>query len=529
MTSKMSIYILTRARIYTGMSNQPWAHTLAISNGDVLAVDQAALAWREAPGAVVEDLEGALVIPGLTDAHIHLMWYARGLRELDLRDLDRSATMAAVAERAATFPAGTWVTGRGWDQNIWDDSSFPRGAELDLAAPDHPVALNAKNGHALVANSAAMQAAGVTRDTADPAYGRIARDERGVPTGLFFEDAIGLINRAKPSLDLPALVDLYDEAQNNMLRQGITGVHDVDGNPAFAAAQELRRQGRQRIRIVKYVRVEALEAVVEAGLRSGFGDDWLRFGGLKLFADGALGARTAAMFAPYEEEPDNVGLLTLDPEQLRDIAHRAARHGVALAIHAIGDRTNHLVLDVLESAKQLDPHLRHRIEHVQLIAPEDQRRLASQGIVASMQPTHAIHDIKMADRYWGERSRQAYAWRTLQDAGARLAFGSDAPIEVFDPFLGLYAAVTRRSEIDGYPGPEGWYPEQRLTLDQALRAFTAGAAYAAGLETRLGLLAPGYHADLVVLDRDIFALPASALLETQVRRTMVGGVWQHLR
>jgi predicted amidohydrolase YtcJ len=524
----MSIRILTRARIYTGASDRPWAHTLTIVNGEVAALDQAALSWRDAPGAVVEDLEGALVIPGLTDAHIHLMWYARGLRELDLRDLDRNATLTRVAERAAHLPPGTWITGRGWDQNIWDDTSFPTGAELDRVAPHHPVALNAKNGHALVANSTAMRAAGITAETADPPYGKIARDERGAPTGLLFEDAIGLINRAKPSPDLGTLVDLYDEAQRNLLRQGITGVHDVDGNPAFAAAQELRRQDRQRIRIVKYVRVEALDAVIEAGLRSGLGDDWLRFGGLKLFADGALGARTAALFAPYEGEPENVGLLTLGPEQLHEIARRAASHGLALAIHAIGDRTNSLVLDVLESAKQVNPHLRHRVEHVQLITPEDQKRLAAQGFVASMQPTHAIHDMKMADRYWGDRSRQAYAWRALQDAGARLAFGSDAPIEVFDPFLGLYAAVTRRSELDGYPGPEGWYPEQRLTLGEALRAFTLGAAYAAGMEARLGLLLPGYHADLVVLNHDIFALPASALLETRVQRTMVGGVWQEL-
>ncbi len=522
----MNISILTHARIYTGSLARPWAHSLAIVDGKVAGIDQAALAWRDAPNARVENLEEALVIPGLTDAHIHLMWYARSLRELDLRDLDRGTTLARVGERAAQLPPGSWILGRGWDQNIWEDTSFPTGDELDSVAPNHPVALNAKNGHALVANSAAMQAAGVTGETADPPYGKIARDERGAPTGLFFEDAIGLINRLKPGLDLETLVDLYDEAQQNFLRQGITGVHDVDGDPAFAAAQELRRQGRQRIRIVKYVRVEALDAVINAGLRSGFGDDWLRFGGLKLFADGALGARTAAMLSPYEEEPDNVGLLTLGPEQLHEIAQRAASEGVALAIHAIGDRTNRLVLDVLESAKHVNPHLRHRVEHVQLITPEDQRRLASQGFIASMQPTHAIHDMRMADRYWGERSSQAYAWRTLQDGGARLAFGSDAPIEVFDPFLGLYAAVTRRSEQDGYPGPEGWYPEQRLTLGEALNAFTSGAAYAAGMEARVGCLVPGYHADLLVLDRDIFALPASALLDTQVVRTMVSGVWQ---
>jgi predicted amidohydrolase YtcJ len=216
----------------------------------------------------------------------------------------------------------------------------------------------------------------------------------------------------------------------------------------------------------------------------------------------------------------------MEPEELHDVARRAASNGLALAIHAIGDRTNCLVLDVLEAILPLNPHLRHRVEHVQLIAPEDQQRLGKLGLIASMQPTHAIHDIKMADRYWGARSAGAYAWRAVQEAGATLAFGSDCPIEIFDPFLGLYAAVTRRSETDGYPGPEGWYPEQKLPLAEALRAYTYGAAYAGGMEHRLGLLGPGYDADLAVLDRNIFALPPEALLETQVVRTMVGGEWQ---
>lgn len=520
--------ILRNARIYTGMSGHPWAHELAIFDGKVVALDQAAEGWRETPGVTTEDMGGALIIPGITDAHLHLLWYARGLRELDLRDYSRAETMEQIAGRARGLPPGAWVTGRGWDQNIWEDTSFPTAVELDRAAPDRPVALSAKNGHALIANTPAMSAAGITAATPNPPHGRIGRDERGHPTGVFFEDAIGLVSRARPEPDFDTLVDLLDEAQRDLLALGITGVHDVDGNPAFAVEQDLKRQGRQRVRIVKYIRVEAFDAALDAGLRSGFGDDMLRFGGLKLFADGALGSRTAAMFAPYEEEPDNVGMLTMEPDTLREIARRAAANGVAMAIHAIGDHTNHLVVDVLESVREIDPTLRHRVEHVQLITPDDQKRLARNDFIASMQPTHAIHDMKMADRYWGTRSQDAYAWRSIQAAGARLAFGSDAPIEVFDPFLGLYAAVTRRSETDGAPGPEGWHPEQRLTLSEALHAFTVGAAYAAGLEQRLGLLTPGYHADLAVLDRDIFRLPPEALLETRVERVMVGGAWQEL-
>ncbi|MCU0520204.1 MAG: amidohydrolase [Anaerolineae bacterium] len=524
----MKVQLLHNARIFTGAAIHPWAESAAIVDGKIVALDHAALAWQQAPNVTVEDMRGVLIIPGITDAHIHLMWCARGLRELDLRDLDRRATVEAVAARVRELPNGTWITGRGWDQNIWSDTAFPTAAELDRVAPQHPVALIAKNAHATVANTAAMAAAGITTQTPDPVYGRIARDDRGRPTGVFFEEASGLISRARPEPDFQTLVDLLDESQQSLLAKGITGVHDVDGSPAFAAEQELRRQGRQRIRIVKYVRLEALDGVLAAGLRTGYGNDMLRFGGLKLFADGALGARTAALFDAYVGEPDNVGLLTLDPGQLHEIAHRAVLSGLAIAIHAIGDRANAVALDALESVRDLDPTLRHRVEHVQMIREEDQARLARNGFVASMQPTHAIHDMRMSDRYWGERSRLAYAWRSIREAGATLAFGSDAPIEVFDPFLGLYAAVARRSETDGSPGPEGWYPEQRLTLRHALEAYTIGAAYAAGLEDRLGRLLPGYHADLVVLDHNIFTLPPEALLETHVSRVMVGGVWQAL-
>ena len=522
----MQVRILHNARIFTGISGHPWAHTLAIANGTIIGIDQAALAWKGAPEVATEDLRGALVIPGITDAHIHLMWYSQGLRELDLRNLGRAETLTLIAKKAFETAPGTWITGRGWDQNTWEDTRYPTAAELDRAAPRHPVLLNAKSGHVVVANTLAMEAAAVTAETPDPVHGLIGRDEHGQPNGLFFEDAITCAIRAKPKPDIETLVSLIEEAQRNLLARGITGVHDVDGNPAFGAFQTLKKQRRLRIRIVKYVRLEALEAVIEAGLQSGFGDDQLLFGGLKLFADGALGARTAAMFSPYEEEPDNVGLLTLEPDQLTDIAQRAASSGLALAIHAIGDRTNRVVLDVLEAVGPINPHLRHRIEHVQLIDEADQARLGRSGFVASMQPTHAIHDIKMADRYWGRRSAQAYAWRSIKNAGATLAFGSDCPIELFDPFLGLYAAVTRRSEIDGYPGPDGWYSEQRLTLTEALRAYTWGAAYAAGLEDRLGYLALGYHADLVVLNHNIFELPPEALLETKVTRAMIEGVWQ---
>lgn len=524
----MTIRILKNAKIYTGHPATLWAENLALVDGRVKALDADALSWCDAPSAEIIDMNKALILPGLTDAHIHMMWYAHSLRALNLRDCTRQGMLDQVADRAAELPTGAWITGRGWDQNIWEDSTFPSARELDQVAPNHPVALIAKSGHAMVANSAALRTANVTRETPDPVHGKFARDAEGRPTGIAFEHAMNLIKSKIPAMPLNATVDLLDEAQGHLLRLGITGVHDVDGEPAFAAFQALKTQNRLRMRVVKYVRLDVLDEVLALGMRSGFGDDQLRFGGLKLFADGALGARTAALFEPYEGEPRNKGILTMEPMQLREIAQRAAQGGVTLAIHAIGDRTNRLVLDILEGVQPLAPHLRHRIEHVQLIETEDQRRLADAGIVASMQPIHAVHDVGMAERYWGTRSRNAYAWRSIKEAGAVLAFGSDAPIEIFDPFAGLYAAVTRRSETDGEPGPQGWYPEERLNLTEAINAYTWGAAYAAGMEDRLGRLVPGYYADLVVLDRDIFSLPPESLLETQVQRVMIEGVWQNL-
>ena len=528
----MDIKILRHPRIYTGDVERPWARALSVVDGKIAGLDAEADAWATAPGAVIEEIGGALVIPGLTDAHIHALWYALSLRELNLRDLSRAALLEQVAARARELPPGAWIIGRGWDQTLWDDAGgqsnpfrFPTAAELDRVTPRHPVALIAKNAHAWVVNTAALRAARVTADTPDPPHGKLGRNADGTPDGMLFENATRLVRAVIPPATLDEVVEALDVAQGHLLALGITGFHDVDGEPAFAALQELHRQQRLRLRVVKYARLESFEALLAAGLRSGFGDAWLRFGGLKLFADGALGARTGAMFAPYNGEPDNVGLLTLEPEQLVEVTQRAAAGGLALAVHAIGDRANALVVDALEGVRGVNAGLRHRIEHVQHIRPEDRERLGRAGLVASMQPIHAIHDMAMADRYLGaQRAPQAYAWRSVAQAGAVLAFGSDAPIEIFDPFIGLYAAVTRRRE-DGFPGPEGWYPEQRLTLTEALRAYTWGAAYAAGVESRMGLLMPGYVADLAVLDHDIFALPPEALLETRVTRVMVNGRW----
>jgi hypothetical protein len=310
---------------------------------------------------------------------------------------------------------------------------------------------------------------------------------------------------------------------------GLTGIHDFDRRDSFMALQQLHARGGLKLRVNKNIPVDGLDHAFELGLRTGFGDDWLWIGSVKAFMDGALGPHTAAMFQPYLNEPENRGILNMDGEELFEYCRRAADVGLSMAVHAIGDRANHEVLNAYEQLRKYEtekglPHLRHRVEHVQILHPDDAPRFAKLNVIASMQPIHAPSDMHAADRLWGERSALAYAWRTQLNHGAPLAFGSDAPVESPNPFWGLHAAVTRRRP-DGTPSADGWYSEQKLTLAEALSAYTLGAAYAANAEHRLGKLAKNYLADLIVLEQDVFSMPPDELLQMSVDGVMVNGEW----
>lgn len=528
--------LLINAHIYTMDVEFPLASALAISGDHILAVGHEPDELRDllSSGSMVRDLGGRCVLPGLTDSHVHFTSYALGHRQVDLSGAATlNEMMATVSQWARAVeldppPTGsweTWIVGRGWDQERWCERRFPTAAELDTIVPNRPVALRAKSGHALVANSLALQRGGITTATPDPPGGRIGRDAEGHPNGMLFEgSAMEMVTSIVP----PPGPDLIDSALRDAIqtawRMGLTGVHDVDDTTAFAAYQRLHARGNLGLRVVEYLPADMIDCALSLGLRAGLGDDWLRVGGIKAFVDGALGPRTAAMLAPYEGAPDNVGVLTTDEETLRELARKSMGGGLPLAVHAIGDRANRMVLDAL--AEVGTGRLRHRIEHVQLLHPADVGRLGALGIVASMQPIHATQDCEMADRYWGERCATAYAWRSLLDTGTVLAFGSDSPVEDLNPFLGIHAAVTRRRS-DGFPGPHGWQPQERLTVEEAVRAYTLGAAYAAGLEDRLGTLSPGKLADLVVLDRDVFRCDPMAIATTRVVGTMTGGKLVH--
>jgi len=520
--------VLYNGRIYTMDRTNPRVQAVAIAGNRIAAVgDDAQIKCLLAPGGEAIDLGGRTVVPGFTDCHIHFVEYALRLTRIDLAGVQsRAEAVRRVAERARTAKPGEWLLGGGWDHNLWEDTSLPTKEDLDSVAPHNPVALDSKDGHSLWVNSLALARAGIAAETPDPSGGEIERQPgTGEPTGILKENARHLV---KNVIKRPSLEDIRSAlkvAMANAHRAGLTGIHDCEDELAFAAFQELLKKGELGLRVLMHIPAKNLDAAIGLGLRTGFGNEWLRVGGVKVFADGALGSRTAAMLAPYQEEPLNLGIAVTPKEEMRELVRKASRAGLSVAIHAIGDRANRDVLDVLEESRQAGggADLRHRIEHVQLLHPADIPRLARLGVIASMQPIHATSDMEMVRRHWGEeRARRAYAWRSLLEAGTVLAFGSDCPVESLDPLAGIHAAVTRR-RADGSPGPEGWHPEERISVGEAVRAYTWGAAYASGEEREKGVIALGKLADLVVLSQDIFAVPPMAILETEVEATVLNG------
>jgi predicted amidohydrolase YtcJ len=504
---------------------------LAVRGGEILAVGpQAEMLELAGPGTQLVNLGERTVLPGLTDAHIHVSNFGRALRQVDCNTDSLDETLSRVAEKAATSPRGTWILGHGWDQNRW--GRYGHRADLDRIAPSHPVYLTAKSLHAAWTNTAGLAAAGLHSDSHDPVGGRLDRDGEGELTGILFEAAMDMVAGAIGHEDLPTVIADLAAAQQHLWELGVTGVHDFDGPACLAGFQALRQAGGLGLRVVKHILVEYLDAAIAVGLRSGFGDDWIRIGHIKVFADGALGPRTASMLRPYQGEPNNLGVAMLDAEELTSIALRAAEAGFPMAVHAIGDAANHTVLDAFEAVRRHEterglPAGRHRIEHLQLLHPDDVLRPAKLGLIASMQPVHALSDRAMADKYWGDRARLGYAWHSQLAAGATLLFGSDAPVESPNPFVGLYAATTRRG-LTPQDRTAPWYLDEAVPLLEALRGYTTGPAYAAGLEGKSGQIRPGFLADLIVLKEDPFEISPDRLLEIRPVGTMVGGEW-HVR
>jgi hypothetical protein len=524
-------WILVNANIYTVNPAQPQAEALAVRGGRLVAVGGNAAIRRLAGGSTkVVDAGGMTVVPGLIDAHGHMLGLGQSLQRLDVHGANSPAEVGELVKReAARRKPGEWIQGRGWDQNKYPSREFPTHEALTAAAPDNPVLLTRVDGHAAWVNAKAMELAGITAATSDPEGGRIIRDSSGRPTGIFVDHAQGLVGSRLPRGTQADTLEALALAAKECVRLGLTGAHDA-GEPlnVINAYKELIAAKRLPLRVYAMIggAGPALDQYFKSGPEIGFGNGHLTVRSIKIIADGALGSRGAALIDDYSDEPGNRGLLTVTPDELLRVSEQALEHGFQVNTHAIGDRANRLVLDIYEAAllsrKQFPRDHRFRIEHAQILAPSDFPRLARLGIIASMQATHATSDMPWAERRIGhERAKGAYAWRTMLNAGARLADGSDFPVESPNPLFGIYAAITRQDQAGNPAG--GWFPEERLTREEALRSFTIDAAYAAFEEKEKGSLEVGKLADFVVLSRDIMKVPPSQIPTTEVLRTVVGG------
>jgi predicted amidohydrolase YtcJ len=531
---------IVNGRVWTGNPEQPWAEALAIRNDRILAVGSTEEIRALAGGGLRIDARGGLVTPGFIDSHIHLLAGGFRLTSVALRHVSGRRELAAALESfAAEIPIDDWITGGDWDHEAWG-GELPSRTWIDAGTPRHPVWISRADGHMALANSLALRLAGVSRDTPDVDGGTIVRDDRGDPTGLLKDNAMTLVDRVvtRPAADLEDRA--LDAAMRYVAARGVTSVHHMGSVPQSAkwtdldAFRRARHADRLRTRIYASVPLAGwreLAGVVASrdfGGDDGRGDAWLRIGALKGFVDGSLGSRTAAFHEPYADAPDNLGLLVQPKEELGEWIANADGHGLHPVVHAIGDRANTILLDLFEAAAAANGprDRRFRIEHAQHLRPADIPRFGGLGVIASMQPYHAIDDGRWAERAIGPvRAQTTYACRSLLDAGAKVIFGSDWFVAPPTPLEGLYAAVTRRT-LDGR-APGGWIPAQRISLEEALRAYTVDAAYGSFEESIKGRLAPGYLADVVVLDRDLFSTPPVELRDVQVRATLVGGAVVH--
>lgn len=495
-----------------------------VTEGVVREIGPAAELRRAHPSAEVIDTSNGTILPGLVDAHAHLYGLGLSLRNVDLVGAQSyEEVLRRMKERAATLPAGEWVIGRGWDQNEWPVTEFPTVAALDAALPDHPAFLRRIDGHAALANSAAMKIAGVSSATTDPSGGKIIRDAAGNPTGVFIDNAMGLVERIVPQPGAEERKTLIRLAGEKIASEGLTGIHDAGiGGPTLATLRELIAEKRFPVRV--YAMLADSPELFDSWFASGTLKDeggLLTVRSVKLYGDGALGSRGAALLEPYSDEPSNHGLVITSAERIAEVGRRARAAGFQVNVHAIGDRAVRHAIDGFVAAGMTAAD-RARIEHLQVISPEDLPRLSRHGIISSVQPTHATSDMDWAERRLGpERIRGAYAWRSVLNSGGRLALGSDFPVEKVNPFHGLHSAVTR-TDLQGRP-PGGWYPAERLTLAEALRGFTLDAAYAAFEESSHGTIEPGKAADFTIVEGDFFAVPPLQLHAVKVRYTVVNG------
>jgi predicted amidohydrolase YtcJ len=525
-----AVYYL-HGRIYTNDPQHPWAAAMAVKGGKIFCIgrlDQILLECDGADeGASTIHLNGRFVMPGFNDAHLHLGGAAAAMLAVQLKGLTSVEQLQKrIADAVQARKKGEWITGSGWDHTLWPDKKFPTKEQLDAVSPQNPAILTHISGHVAVANSLALQSAGITKGTPNPSGGEIERDANGQPTGMLKEgSAKRLVEQRIPGLPPDQRRRGIEMVLAEVAKNGVTSVQDYSTWDDFRVYQQLKDEGKLTVRISEWLPFAT--PISELENKRGDAtttDPWLKTGTLKAFIDGALGSRTAALLAPYSDQPDTSGILTVDPDKLRTLAIQLDRSGFQLAFHAIGDRANRIALDVFEAVlKANGPRdRRSRIEHAQVVAPEDFARFAKLNVIASMQPSHQTTDMRWAEQRLGpERVNGAYAWATMQKNGVRLAFGTDYDVEPINPMRGLYACVTRELPEGGPPG--GWQPQEKISLEDCIRAYTSGAAYAQFEEGKKGELKRGEYADFIVLSNDLTKIPPSDYTKTEVLRTVVAG------
>lgn len=517
--------LVVYGKIWTADAARPWVEAVAVRGEKIAAVgsrDEIA-PLVDGKTQVVDAGEG-LVVPGLIDSHIHLVDGGLNLANVQLRDAaTREEFVRRIKERAEALDDGEWILGGDWDHTLWG-GELPDRKWIDAATPKNPVWLHRLDGHMALANSAAMHEAGIEDDVKNVDGGEIVRDRKGQPTGIFKDDAMGLVDEAVPEATIAERLAATVAAMDYLAARGVTAVHHMGSWSHVEVFRLAHRRGLLKTRIYACTPLAQWQRLAREVKSWGRGDEWLKIGGLKGYVDGSLGSRTAAFFEPFSDQPGARGLLVNKAEDLEDWTAAADREGLQVCVHAIGDRAIRIQLDVFEHVAQRNGprDRRFRIEHAQHIAADDIPRFAKLGVIASMQPYHAIDDGRWAERAIGaERSETTYAFRSLLDSRARLAFGSDWFVAPPTPLEGIFAAVTRRT-LDGLH-PDGWVPRQKITVGEALRAYTIDAAYASFSEESLGSLEPGKLADMVVVNRNLFEMPANEINQAQVEMTIVGG------
>lgn len=533
--------VITGGNIITMDSRVPRAEAIAVRGELIVAVGSVdEIEPYIGPDTRVLNAGGQLVIPGFNDTHCHFGGGASGLQRLNLYGVDTlEEVLRLVAEKVAEAEPGEWVTGSRYDHTLWAKSDeWPTKKDLDRVSPNNPVSLSRASGHSSWVNSIALELAGITKDTPDPPAGEIQRDPvTGEPTGILIESASGLVSRGRRGSGRSLSAEERRQQQKESLidglkhaaRLGLTSVQTSSSLSEMELLREMQEEGLLTLRWTGWLGIGGIERYVEQGLRTGDGDYWIRIGMAKIFIDGTLGDGSAAMFEPFTDRPDFLGLPTMTQEELTDLIVYADKHGWQTGTHAIGDRGTNMVLNAVEQAITENGmrDMRHRVEHAQLIIPNDIRRFGQLGVIPSMQQTHCTTDMRFAEERVGyERCKTAYAWRSLLDAGAVLGFGTDWSVEPLDPMRGVFSSVTR-TNIQKMEPTTGWFPEQKLTVWESIYYYTWGSAYADHLENVKGTLAPGRLADMVIMDRDLFTIPPEEILEARVDFTITGGriVW----